>query len=196
MREASLNQLGKWLARKWRTCSERRAVAAGEMEETGLSGDYLERQWKEQVASQTKPLHRATSQLANKEIQKIIDLMDYSDSLRKEIQVLDRRAASGSETDMLCDLLEQREDLVGRRAQVDLEYQERCLKLGLTGRKRLKQLLGNKFLELLVKARAVKERLRARLQGRKFELERVDRAFKRGTHDGIVSFFPSWMLSC
>jgi Kyakuja-Dileera-Zisupton transposase len=194
MRETSLHQLGKWLARKWRSCSERRAAAASDMEETGLGCDYLEQQWKDQVAWQTKPLQRATSQLANKEIQKIIDLMDYSDSLRKEIQTLDRRAASGSETDMLGDLLEQREDLVARRVQVDLEQQERCSKLGIIGKTRLKQLLGNKFLELLVKARAIKERLRARLQGRKFELERVDRAFKRGTHDGIVYCSPSCIL--
>jgi Kyakuja-Dileera-Zisupton transposase len=194
VRETSLHMLGKWIARKWKSCSERRAVVVSEIEGTGLSQDYLEAQWKDQVASQTKPLHRATSQLANKEIQKIIDLIDYSDSLRKEIQALDRRAASGAEADALQDLLEQREDLVTRRGKVDFEHQQRSSKLGLTGKKRLKQLMGNKFLELLVKARAVKERLRARLQGRKFELERVDRAFKRGTHDGIRYFLLFCML--
>ncbi|KAH6874804.1 hypothetical protein BKA70DRAFT_1449221 [Coprinopsis sp. MPI-PUGE-AT-0042] len=183
VRETSLLQLGKWIARTWRLCSERCAVAVAELDATGLDPDYLEHQWREQVTSQTKPLLRATNQLANKEIQKIIDLRDYADSLRKEIQALDRRVTSALESNTLSDLLEQREELVTRRADVEAESEQRRSLLGLTDKSRLRQLLGNKFLEKLVKARAVKERLRTRLQGRKFELERVDRAFKRGTHN-------------
>ncbi|KAH6894777.1 hypothetical protein BKA70DRAFT_1117376, partial [Coprinopsis sp. MPI-PUGE-AT-0042] len=183
VRESSLALAGKWLSRKWKVCSDRCAAAVAELESTKLEPDHLEEQWNDQVKSQTKPLLRATNQLANKEIQKIMELKDYAGSLRKEIQSLDHRVSSGLEGESLSNLLEQREDLLSRQTKVEAEMEQRRSQLGLTERSRLRQLLGNKFLEALVKARAIKERLRTRLQGRKFELERVDRAYKRGTHN-------------
>ena len=53
--------------------------------------------------------------------------------------------------------------------------------LGADGRLNLERLLGNKFLRLRVNALALKQRLRNRLQQRKFELDGLERAYRKTT---------------
>ena len=92
------------------------------------------------------------------------------------------------------ELLDTRQTLATQQESVDSQVERRCRQLGVPEKARLEKLLDNKYLGLLVQARALKERLRFRLQTRKFELERLDRAYQRGSHGGawLVSFHNAY----
>lgn len=60
--------------------------------------------------------------------------------------------------------------------------------LGLSGQARLTSLLGNEFLRLRMNARALKSRIRDRLRQRKFELERLERAYRKTSNGKLTSF--------
>lgn len=51
-------------------------------------------------------------------------------------------------------------------------------KLGIDGRTNLKKVMNNKFLQAKMNAQALKQRIRARLCERKFELSRLERAYR------------------
>lgn len=48
--------MGKWLQRKWLNCLEKKMEAEGILKELDLEIPLLEKEWKQQVAAQTKPL--------------------------------------------------------------------------------------------------------------------------------------------
>jgi len=56
-----------------------------------LDEDHLKQEWRHQVSTQTRPLVRATKALGKREVQAILDLMDWSKTLRKDIRSLDHR---------------------------------------------------------------------------------------------------------
>ncbi len=59
--------------------------------------------------------------------------------------------------------------------------------LGVDGRLKLENLLKNKFVQIRMNARALKQRIRDRLRNRKFEIERLERAY-RHTMSGKSQF--------
>ncbi|KAH6886114.1 hypothetical protein BKA70DRAFT_1377276 [Coprinopsis sp. MPI-PUGE-AT-0042] len=161
LRQTSLLQSGKWILRKWDSCSQRITEA-------------------KQVAAQTQPLLRATKGLAKKEIQSIIDLMDWAKTLRKDIKTLDSRISVAVGSDEMQELMETRQSLDAKEHEVNRQIENRQNKLGVPETAHLKKLLNDKYLSLLVQTRALKGRLRTRVQTRRFELERLDRAYQRG----------------
>lgn len=60
--------------------------------------------------------------------------------------------------------------------------------LGVTEQARLTSLIGNQFLRLRMNARALKSRIRDRLRQRKFELERLERAYRK-TSNGKFMYY-------
>ena len=48
--------MGKWLQHKWLNCVEKKMGAEEILKELDLEMPLLEKEWKEQVAAQTKPL--------------------------------------------------------------------------------------------------------------------------------------------
>lgn len=126
---------------------------------------------------QTRPLARATGALAKVHIKTIISLMELSDSLSQEINTIDKKICDDAEN--LEELIEAREHCSSRRTQVNRQVAEKRAALGLQDQRDLHKLMNDKYLQARLKALAVKERLRAKLQGRKFELERVDKAYQQ-----------------
>ena len=61
--------------------------------------------------------------------------------------------------------------------------------LGVNEHVQLSQLSCNKFLQLRMNARALKQRLRDRLRQRKFELDRLERSYRQTASSMILVFF-------
>ncbi|KAF6744756.1 hypothetical protein DFP72DRAFT_1078101 [Ephemerocybe angulata] len=179
LRDQSLLQLGSWVRRKSEKCSEKRSEAIEVLGELTFDSEELEHEWELQVSSQTRPLTRATNGLAKKSIKAILTLMEFSSNLAKDIQKIDKKIARPHTTDHLEDLVEMRLQLGARKEEVDGQIDTKRKALGLREQEDLQGLVKNKYMELRLKTLAVKERLRAKLQGRKFELERVDRAYQQ-----------------
>ncbi|KAF6747086.1 hypothetical protein DFP72DRAFT_992656 [Ephemerocybe angulata] len=162
LRKQSLALLEHWIKRKFLKCWEKCLAAIEVLGDLTYSDELLEEEWGHQVSSQTRPLARATGGLAKKAVKVILTLTEFSSSLAKEIRAIDKKAARTQSGDTLEDLLD---------ARTHLESDQ----------KNLAALAKDKHLELRMKTLAVKERLRAKLQSRKFELERVDRAYSHAS---------------
>ena len=187
LREVSLIHAGKWILRKWNACSVRIGEALECLQELGIDEEELKEQWRLQVTAQTRPLVRAVKMLGRREVQAILEFFDCSKSLRKEIKSVDKKIATVSGSDELQELLNTRHILERRHKDVNAQIDSRRKKLGVHEEARLKKLLDDKYLSLLMQARALKERLRFRLQTRKFEYERLDRASQRGAPNGKLT---------
>lgn len=102
---------------------------------------------------------------------------------QEEITRLDKMVVSGNYTDDL-DIEQLQVQLAS--AKISLEQLQSSIKkkrdsLGVDGRASLAKLKDNKFLHLRMKASALKNRIRAHLRDRKFELERLERAYRHTT---------------
>ncbi|KAF5338020.1 hypothetical protein D9611_014648 [Ephemerocybe angulata] len=181
LRGQSLLLLGQWIKRKFEKCRAKRNAALEVLGDLTYSEDELRREWESQVGAQTKPLVVATGGLAKKSIKVILSLMEFRSNLQKDIQKIDRKVSRVQATDGLDDLVESRGLLASRVEEVSEQIDVKRKALGVRDERNLKDLIKDKYLELRLKALAVKERLRAKLQGRKFEFERVDRAYQRVT---------------
>jgi len=132
--------------------------------------------------------------LGKKAIKAILELMEYLRSLEKDIQSLDRRIGQVLGEDGMSELMEIREALSVKKDGVEVQLQEKRGRLGLEDEEDLRKLMGNKYLEMLLKARAVKGRLRARLQNRKFEYERLEKAYHRASFNGNNLLYLSCII--
>lgn len=179
LRDQSLQGLGRWIVRKYTACAEKREGAQATLTAHAHAEEDLQVQWDAQVTTQTRPLARATGALAKTSIKAIMALMELSASLGKDIRVVEDKISK--ELDDVEELVESRARIRLRLNQVDEQIASKRAALGLRDQQDLRKLLNDKYLQLRLKTLAVKERLRAKLQGRKFELERVDRAYQQ-TH--------------
>jgi len=87
-------------------------------------------------------------------------------------------------------LLDFASSLEGARSQcriITAAIHRKKAALNVDGRLSLQNLRESKYLELRMNARALKSRIRSRLQQRKFELERLERAYRHNSSG--ASFF-------
>jgi hypothetical protein len=70
------------------------------------------------------------------------------------------------------------EDARAKASRIRETFRRKKRALGVDGRLNLQRLTDNTFLRLRMNARALKKRVRDRLRQRKFELERLERAFR------------------
>ncbi|THV02922.1 hypothetical protein K435DRAFT_817478 [Dendrothele bispora CBS 962.96] len=176
----TLLNAGTWLRRKLRQCESRRRAAKGELERTGQSTTILREQWANQVASQTKPLPRQKKQAAKTAVEETF-------RLRKNVELYEQRVAdleavllsNYSRTDQRAmageDIQKAKADLV--KARESLAKQEKSL--GIPERRQLKHLMESPFLTKRMNALSLKMRLRERLRARKFELDRLERSYRK-----------------
>ena len=176
-REQGRRTLGEWILRKFKAVRKKRGDALAALAEISCGEDELEGEWGRQVEVQTRPLTRATGGLANKSIKAILALMDVSSGLVKDIAGVSRRLTRNPSVDLLEDLIETRRSLTEEKNRIDAQLESKRSALGVNERHDLRALINDKYLQARMKALAVKERLRAKVQGKKFEFERVDRAY-------------------
>ena len=178
--------MGKWLQRKWLNCLEKKRGAEEILEELALEMPLLEEEWKQQVAAQTKPLARQSKNIANNAIKEIMALYTARNAFAAELGGLDQKLISGDHGDdmLVEDVLAAHLAVVKKQRAIEETIKTKKKKLGVRDQENLKNLMGNKFLQLKLNARALKQRLRDRLRNRKFELERLERAYRQTTSNG------------
>ncbi|KIJ59578.1 hypothetical protein HYDPIDRAFT_65682, partial [Hydnomerulius pinastri MD-312] len=152
----SLQAYGNWLSRCWTNCQSRKRQAISRLRSCGSSEETLQAEWAAQVAHQMRPAPRQSKKKGDEEIMKILEL----------------------------------EKLVVARTQtvwtLELQFIANCihdLENFQIARARLRALQGNIFLQVCMNALAVKTRIRDRLRQRKFELERIERAYRQTIGD-------------
>lgn len=116
-----------------------------------------------------------------KAIEEVLNLRRMVDSYGQEIEALEAQLlAHGGITaqDSFTDLAEQLEMTRRKRKLFQDRIRRAMDALGIDERHNLQTLIKDKFLGLRMNARAVKHRLMQRLQGRKFELERIEKTYR------------------
>jgi len=180
----SLLGLGQWLKRKWVATMRRKDDAVETLDELaaeGVSIAHLRAQWDDQVMEQTKPLKKQSKHLANIEIEGILALYKnietYQEDISKyEIMLETGELESGTTATEIQVMLTEAQGKVKKQKNI---IANRKAKLSVDGRLNLENLLNNEFLKLRMNALALKQRIRDRLRQRKFELENLERSYRK-----------------
>ncbi|THU93062.1 hypothetical protein K435DRAFT_820348 [Dendrothele bispora CBS 962.96] len=157
----NLLDAGTWLRRKLRQCESRRRAAQDELDKTGQRTSILREQWANQKKQAAKTAVEETLRLRK--------TLKFTNSELSTSRLPDQRAMAGE------DIQKAKADLV--KARQNLNKQERSL--GVPERRQLKHLLESPFLTKRMNALSLKMRLRQRLRARKFELDRLERSYRK-----------------
>ena len=178
----SLYSLGAWLARKWAKCQTRKNDALSELLVLNINEELLRKEWKDQIKQQTKPAIRRSKDKGRKAVEEVLGLQAMWVSSKKRVEDLERRFLADLGTGVELDDLQ--DEIDSARASADTVYNAFKRKretLGVDGRLSLKKLMDDKFIHLRANAFALKTRIRDKLRERKFELERLERAYRHNS---------------
>ncbi|KAJ7627710.1 hypothetical protein DFH06DRAFT_1338877 [Mycena polygramma] len=160
--ETSLLRLGEWVRRRHAHSTAKRADATKVFRESGIPIPDLRAHWKEQVMAQTRPLPRRSKKRGEQAVNAVM-LLQAAIKTRKAI--LDLQTAR--------DALDKMESTLRRKEAA----------LGVSDAEELANLAGSEYLRVRMNTRALKLRLRERLRARKFEMDVVERAYRRLMND-------------
>ncbi|KAH8113030.1 hypothetical protein DFH11DRAFT_1511011 [Phellopilus nigrolimitatus] len=171
----NLFKLGAWLFNHTRQCYERLHAAEKEMLKCSISEDELALEWEKQVDEQTKALPRQSKSAARNAVEAICSLRSRSDAVRQRIRVLQRNIANEDlNTNETQKAIKELESTYTRLIK-ELTTKERAL--GARDKSKLESLINSPFINNRMNARAVKSRLRSKIQNRKFELQCNERPY-------------------
>ncbi len=147
----------------------------------GLTSEFLKTQWLQQINEQTKPLKKQSKNLANKEIETILCLLKTPEEHKQEANDLQAMLETGDYKDgITADEIQMLLEEAHQHAkQVQKSVSSKKSKLSVDGRLNLTKLIGNVFLKNCMNALALKECIRDRLRQCKFELENLERAYRK-----------------
>ncbi|KAF8870464.1 hypothetical protein CPB84DRAFT_1855562 [Gymnopilus junonius] len=172
--QISLLGMGKWLRWKWTVTLECKGEASEVLDgvyATEITEEDLRAHWANQVKEQTKPLPRQSKNIADKEIHSILLLKEQVTEYEKDI---------AAHRICLLDLtMEEIQVLKAKLNNATKAIKEKSSKLSIADQSNLKRLLGNQFLHLRLNALAVKQRIRDRLRQCKFELESLEKSYRK-----------------
>jgi len=188
--QKSLENLGSWLHRKWVLTQNRKNAAERdlvELKEIGITERLLRDEWAAQVKEQTRPNLRQSKNAADKVIGEILGLKQSLNTYVRQAHDLELMLESGQYGSYM-DALEvqlQVEELNEKCARLKKAMSQKKGSLGVDGRLNLERLMGDNFLRNRVNALALKKRIRNRLCQRKFELEALERVYRK-TINGML----------
>ncbi|KAJ7113865.1 hypothetical protein C8R44DRAFT_740749 [Mycena epipterygia] len=183
--ETSLLRLGEWIKRRHLHCATKRIEARKVLAESGKPITLLREQWKMQVAAQTKPIARRSKKRGEKAVEAVILLRTAVKTMRKRVADLEASFLEAVEED----------DPDAPLVQVQVQSAEEALSaavkklrqkeaaLGVHEKQALTHLGKSKYMGFRMNARALKRRIRDRLRSRKFELDKIERSFRRLVND-------------
>ncbi|KAJ7219844.1 hypothetical protein C8J57DRAFT_1095127 [Mycena rebaudengoi] len=179
--EASLLHLGEWIRRRDAHSIKHRAEAVEILNECNLSLQELRAEWRDQVATQTKPLPRRSKNKGQQAVNAVVLLQGAIKTRKQQVReyrtaYLDAVEEEDEDAHMHKVRFEAAEDALAK-AEGNLKKKKEAL--GITDLRRLKSLENDKFIGLCMNARALKRRLRDHLRSRKFKLDRVERSCRR-----------------
>ncbi|KAJ7688715.1 hypothetical protein B0H17DRAFT_1202793 [Mycena rosella] len=179
--EASLTNLGEWIRRRHLHSMKKRADATEALAKCGKPFTLLRAQWALQVKTQTKPLPRRSKNKGQQAVNAVMLMRTALKIRRTQVTQIRHRFLDAV----------QEEDPDAAVYEVELAATEEALTtaarhlhnkeeaLGVSQRQALHNLATSQYLHLRMNARALKRRLRDRLRSRKFELDKVERSFRR-----------------
>ncbi|KAJ7774176.1 hypothetical protein DFH07DRAFT_865935 [Mycena maculata] len=179
--EASLLRLAEWIQRRHRHSVGKRREATKALADSGIPLPLLQEQWTMQVIAQTKPIQRQSKNRGQQAVNTVILLRVTVKARRQRLEDMRQRfldAVDENDTDATVyevQLAAATEAL--QKAEQKLRLKESAL--GVGEHQALKRLSTNHYIHLRMNARALKRRLRDRLRARKFELDKVERSFRR-----------------
>ncbi|KAJ7430688.1 hypothetical protein B0H11DRAFT_2391891 [Mycena galericulata] len=184
LQKASIARLGVWLARRWANCQEKRRDATVALAESKQPMALLREEYAKQVKTQSQPLPRRAKNAAKIAVEEALRLRKVLGVLKAKVQTLEERIVEDEldavDMDMaIRDLNQAKEKL--QTCQDTVRRKEAAL--GVDDRHRLTNLVNSAYIQARMNARALKFRLRAKLRARKFELDRVERTFRRKQTD-------------
>ncbi|KAJ7873548.1 hypothetical protein B0H14DRAFT_3438323 [Mycena olivaceomarginata] len=183
--EASLFRLGDWIRRRYHHCLQKRTDATKDLRESGKPVAFLREQWKLQVVAQTKPLPRRNKNLGQRAVNAVV-LLRSSMKARQELchelrEKYLRAVEDGDEAAAMYEREFREAEEALAKAQANLRRKEAAL--GVIEHAELQELVKSEYMRLRMNARALKLRLRERLRARKFEMDVVERAYRRLMND-------------
>ncbi|KAF7360907.1 hypothetical protein MSAN_01120600 [Mycena sanguinolenta] len=179
--QQSLLRLGEWINRRYRHSLLKRAEAEEELRKCGKPTELLREQWSLQVQAQTRPLPRRAKNRGEKAVNAVMLLRSAIKTREAQVEECRKKFLDAVvEEDEDAGLYEaeydaSKEALV--KAQSSLRRKEQAL--GVDEQAELKSLAKSEYMRLRMNARALKLRLRERLRARKFELDVVERSYRR-----------------
>jgi len=181
--QKSLLSMGTWIRRKWIAVDTKMKEAEeilSEVYENSYTEAFLRKEWKLQVAEQTKPLKKQSKGLADQQIREILALGKTCDEYKEQIDELETMILGGNylEGTNFDEVQEDLEEYQTKLAKLRTSIANKRSKLSVDGRLNLTKLMGNVFLKERMNALALKQRIRDRLRYRKFELENMERAYR------------------
>ncbi|KAJ6607282.1 hypothetical protein B0H10DRAFT_2307084, partial [Mycena sp. CBHHK59/15] len=179
--EASLFRLAEWIHRRYRHSVQKRADATEALRKCGKPKTLLREQWKMQVIAQTRPLPRATFTDLFQAVNAVMLLRAAVKTRQGQVRELRQRFLDAVQQDHPDAAMCQAEYLATQQA---LQKAEGTLRrkeeaLGVDEHEELEQLANSEYMQLRMNARTLKLRLRERLRARKFEMDVVERAYRR-----------------
>ena len=128
------------------------------LKELDLEMPLLEKEWKEQVAAQTKHLAGKSKDIANSVIKEIMALYTARNAFAVDLGGLDQKLIA----------------IVKKHTTIKETIKTKKKKLHVREQENWKNLMGNKFLHVKLNTRALKQKVRDLLCNLKFELERLE----------------------
>ncbi|KAJ3764685.1 hypothetical protein FB446DRAFT_795852 [Lentinula raphanica] len=173
-------KLGLWLRHKVLACDEKLKDAEEVLRLCGIPEEVLQDEWEAQIKAQTKPLPRQHANQAKSAVEEALRLRKARDVAQEHVDDLQRRIIDmSSETwDVATAELELQSAVETlRKAQRRVTKKEDAL--GVDAKHQLRSLIKSPFLTKKMNARALKMRIRERLRSRKFELDRLERSYRK-----------------
>ncbi|KAJ7215792.1 hypothetical protein GGX14DRAFT_359326 [Mycena pura] len=179
--EGSLLRMGQWIRRRHFQCARKRREAEKALAECGENVQVLREQWLLQVEAQTKPLPRRNKNRGQQAVNAVILLRAAIKTRQEHIKTLRNtflEAVDEGDPDVVMHqvALEAAEEALASAEKL-LRDKEKAL--GVQEHQALHKLVKSTYIRLRMNARALKRRLRDRLRARKFELDKVERSFRR-----------------
>ncbi|KAJ7336153.1 hypothetical protein DFH08DRAFT_965053 [Mycena albidolilacea] len=183
--EASLFRLAEWIRRRYRHSVQKRADTTRALRECGKPKLLLGEQWKMQVIAQTKPLPRRTKTRGQQAVNAVMLLRAAVKIRQGQVRELRQRfleaVQHGHPDATVCQAEYLADQQALEKAEGTLRRKEEAL--GVDEHEELEQLATSEYMRLRMNARALKLRLRKCLRARKFEMDVVERAYRRLRND-------------
>ncbi|KIM34886.1 hypothetical protein M413DRAFT_32940 [Hebeloma cylindrosporum] len=183
----NLEKLGVWLLRRTRHCFEKRKAAEEALAACGVPLDILQSEWEAQVKAQTKPLPRRSKNLGKKAVEEVIRLQKLHATLTSRVETLLAVISDATSPEyMILDVENKYNGALAASEHTSALLRQKERALGPFERQHLRQLAKSPYLRNRMNVLALKIRLRDKLRGRKFELERLERTFRKQVNEHKV----------
>ncbi|KAF8180298.1 hypothetical protein K438DRAFT_1603033 [Mycena galopus ATCC 62051] len=178
--KASLGRLGTWLMRRTVHCQGKLQEALADLTTCKVPEATLRKEWEDQVKAQTRPAQRRSKKRGVAAVEEVILLRKRVDALFEKVTMLQDACVDPKSTAHVALYAETH---IGSAHQTWKDEQAKLRRLeqqlGVSDATALQKLRHSDYYAARMNAKVLKERLRERLRERKFELDPIERSFRR-----------------